>query len=70
MKEKVEVEYNKQENNFILFRQEGTSLKSQLRDIREKIEEMDNNKRNNLILYGLPNDPYESHASLNQKVRK
>ena len=66
--EKVELGQSKQENNFKIFRQEEINLQSQLRDIREKMEEMENNKRNNLIFYGLQNDPYESHASLHQKV--
>ena len=66
--ERVEVGCNKQETEFKTFRQEETDLKTQLRDIQEKLEDIENNKRNNLILYGLPNDPYESHGSLHQKV--
>ena len=49
-------------------RDEG-SLRNQLEDIRAKMEEMENNKRNNLIVYGITNDPRESHSSLHQKVR-
>ena len=33
-----------------------------------KMEEMENNKRNNLIVYGIPNDIRETHSSLHQKV--
>ena len=66
--EKVEAGYKKQENDFNTFRQEESDLKTQLRDIKDKLEEMENNKRNNLIFYGIPNDPYESHGSLHQKV--
>ena len=66
--EKVEIGYNRRENELKACRQEESNLESQLRDIAEKLEEMENNKRNNLIFYGIPNDPYESHASLHQKV--
>ena len=69
MVEKVEIGYNRQENELKACRQVEANLESQLRDITEKLEEMENNKRNNLIFYGIPNDPYESHASLHQKVR-
>ena len=41
----------------------------QLQDLQVKLEEMENNKRNNLIIYGLANDPYETHSTLHQKVR-
>ena len=66
--EKVEIGYNRRENELKACRQEESNLESQLKDIAEKLEEMENNKRNNLIFYGILNDPYESHASLHQKV--
>ena len=66
--EKVEIGYNKQENELKACRQEESNLECQLREIAEKLEEMENNKRNNLIFYGIPNDPYESHAGLHKKV--
>lgn len=46
-----------------------TNVLVQIHDLQVKIEEMENNKRNNLIIYGLANDPYETHSSLHQKVR-
>ena len=66
--EKVEIGYNRQENELKACRQEESNLEIQLRDITEKLEEIENNKRNNLIFYGIPNDPFESHASLHKKV--
>ena len=44
------------------------SVRSQLEEIKIKMEEMENNKRNNLIVYGIPNDIRETHSSLHQKV--
>ena len=44
------------------------SVRCQLEEIRIKMEEMENNKRNNLIVYGIPNDIRETHSSLHQKV--
>ena len=47
---------------------EEDSVRSQLEEIKIKMEEMENNKRNNLIVYGIPNDIRETHSSLHQKV--
>ena len=38
-------------------------------DMSEKLLEFEQNKRNNLIFYGIPNDNSETHSILNQKVR-
>ena len=40
----------------------------QLEEVERRLEEMEDNRRNNLILYGLANDPHETHSSLHQKV--
>ena len=50
------------------YKKSEDDVQDQLRDIKVKLEEMDNNKRNNLIIYGLINDPYETHSTLHQKV--
>ena len=40
----------------------------QLEEVERRLAEMEDNRRNNLILYGLANDPHETHSSLHQKV--
>ena len=40
----------------------------QLEEVERRLEEMEDNRRNNLILYGLANEPHETHSSLHQKV--
>ena len=48
-------------------RQEACAVQ-QLEEVERRLEEMEDNRRNNLILYGLANDPHETHSSLHQKV--
>ena len=48
-------------------RQEACTVQ-QLEEVERRLEEMEDNRRNNLILYGLANDPHETHSSLHQKV--
>ena len=50
------------------FKDEGNSLIEKISDISEKLLEFEQNKRNNLIFYGIPNDSKETHSLLNQKV--
>ena len=50
------------------FKADEGNVQCQLEDLKNKIGEMEENKRNNLIIYGLPNDPRETHSALHQKV--
>lgn len=50
------------------FKKDEDNVQCQLEDLKNKIGEIEENKRNNLIIYGLPNDPHETHSALHQKV--
>ena len=50
------------------FKSEGNNLIAQISDISDKVLEFEENKRNNLIFYGIPNDIHETHSTLNQKI--
>ena len=65
----LETSQRNQERDFKAFKDEGEGLIERMSDMSEKLLEFEQNKRNNLIFYGIPNDNSETHSILNQKVR-
>ena len=65
----LETSQRSQDRDFNTFKEEGESLIERISDMSEKLLEFEQNKRNNLIFYGIPNDNSETHSILNQKVR-
>ena len=64
----LETSNRNREKDFEAFKNEGNNLIEQISDISEKLLEFEQNKRNNLIFYGIPNDSSETHSTLNHKV--
>ena len=65
----LETSQKNQEKDFYAFKREGGSLMDRIGEISEKLIEFEQNKRNNLIFYGIANDNGETHSTLNQKVK-
>ena len=58
-----------QQNNTVnTFKTEASDLIFKVNEVSEKITDFEKNKRNNLILFGVPNDPHETPTSLDAKV--
>ena len=58
-----------QQNNTVnLFKTDAADLIFKVNEVSEKITDFEKNKRNNLILFGVPNDPHETPTSLDAKV--
>ena len=64
----LETSRRNKEKDFAAFKDEGNCLIEQISELSEKLLEFEQNKRNNLIFYGIPNDSTETHTTLNQKV--
>ena len=50
------------------FKTEAEELIYKVNEVSEKIMDFEKNKRNNLIMFGIPNDSHESPSSLDIKV--
>ena len=50
------------------FKNDARDLIEKVNEVSEKIMDFEKNKRNNLILFGIPDDPEESPSSLDGKV--
>ena len=50
------------------FKNDARDLIEKVNEVSEKIMDFEKNKRNNLILFGIPDDPKESPSSLDGKV--
>ena len=58
-----------QQNNTVnTFKTEASDLIFKVNEVSEKITDFEKNKRNNLILFGVPNDHHETPTSLDAKV--
>ena len=51
-----------------LFKTDAEDLIYKVNEVSEKIMDFEKNKRNNLIMFGIPNDSHESPSSLDIKV--
>ena len=52
------------------FKDDARNLIEQVNEVSEKIMDFEKNKRNNLILWGIPDDPQETPSTLDAKVSK
>jgi phage shock protein A len=73
--EKIKQETNVSENTkgdmdmeMISFRKQVDALIARVDDVNEKMYEFEQNKRNNLLFYGIPNDTRETPEALLQKI--
>ena len=57
-----------QNNSVEFFKTDAQELIEQVNEVSSKIMDFEKNKRNNLILFGIPDDPQESPSSLDAKV--
>ena len=58
-----------QNNDVSFFKNDAADLIEKVSEVSEKILDFEKNKRNNLIIYGIPNDSKETPSSLDMKVR-
>ena len=65
-----ELELSRQRENeeVELFKTDAEELIYKVNEVSEKIMDFEKNKRNNLIMFGIPNDSHESPSSLDIKV--
>ena len=56
------------QTELITLKTQEKSAMLQIQEISKKIKEFEQNKRNNLIFYGVSNDANETFSSLNQKI--
>ena len=57
-----------QNNSVEFFKSDAQDLIEKVNEVSSKIMDFEKNKRNNLILFGIPDDPQESPSSLDAKV--
>ena len=58
-----------QNSDVSFFKNDAADLIEKVSEVSEKILDFEKNKRNNIILYGIPNDPKETPSTLDMKVR-
>ena len=58
----------RQNNEVEVFKKDAADLISEVSEVSDKILDFEKNKRNNLIFYGVPDDPEETQRSLDAKV--
>ena len=59
-----------QNNSVEFFKTDAKDLIEQVNEVSSKIMDFEKNKRNNLIIFGIPDDPQESPSTLDAKVTK
>ena len=59
---------NEQDSTVNIFKTDAADLIHKVNEVSEKIVDFEKNKRNNLILFGIPNDHHETPTSLDAKV--
>ena len=59
---------NEQDNTVNVFKTDAADLIFKVNEVSEKITDFEKNKRNNLILFGIPNDQHETPTTLDAKV--
>ena len=59
---------DEQNNTVNVFKHDAADLIFKVNEVSEKIVDFEKNKRNNLILFGIPNDPHETPTTLDAKV--
>ena len=58
----------RQNGEVAVFKKEAAGLIDMVSEVSEKIMDFEKNKRNNLIFYGIPDDPKETPSILDAKV--
>ena len=68
--QRMEDGLSKQHNDVAFFKTDAADLIEKVTEVRDKIMDFEKNKRNNLILCGIPNDAKETPSMLDNKVTK
>merc|ERR1712079_928588 len=66
--QELELSRKRESEEVELFKTDAEELIYKVNEVSEKIMDFEKNKRNNLIMFGIPNDPHESPSSLDIKV--
>jgi hypothetical protein len=66
---RMEDTMSQQNSEVAVFKNDASDLIEKVSEVSEKIMDFEKNKRNNLIFYGIPEDPMETPSSLDGKVR-
>ena len=67
---KMEESLARQNSEVAVFKNDAAGLIDMVSEVSEKIMDFEKNKRNNLIFYGIPDDPKETPSILDVKVCK
>ena len=65
---KMEESIARQNSEVAVFKNDAAGLIDMVSEVSEKIMDFEKNKRNNLIFYGIPDDPKETPSILDAKV--
>ena len=65
---KMEESLARQNDEVAVFKTDAAGLIDMVSEVSEKITDFEKNKRNNLIFYGIPDDPKETPSILDAKV--
>ena len=65
---KMEESLARQNSEVAVFKNDAAGLIDMVSEVSEKIMDFEKNKRNNLIFYGIPDDPKETPSVLDAKV--
>ena len=65
---KMEESLARQNSEVAVFKNDAAGLIDMVSEVSEKIMDFEKNKRNNLIFYGIPDDPKETPSILDAKV--
>ena len=65
---KMEESLARQNSEVAVFKNDAAGLIDMVSEVSEKIMDFEKNKRNNLIFYGIPDDPKETPSILDVKV--
>ena len=66
---KMEESIARQNSEVAVFKNDAAGLIDMVSEVSEKIMDFEKNKRNNLIFYGIPDDPKETPSILDAKVK-
>ena len=64
----MEESRNMQSDDVKFFKDDAKELMERVKEVSNKLFDFEQNKRNNLIIYGIPSVPDETHGYLNDKV--
>ena len=67
--QELELSRQRETEEVELFKTDAEELIYKVNEVSEKIMDFEKNKRNNLIMFGIPNDSHETPSSLDMKVK-